>query len=340
MKKIDVEAHFYTRGFQEYLRTRKEIPREESYKGSIRLWYAPNIWEPHGAAIENRLLDLAEGRIKAMDEAGIDMQVLSLSTPGCEQFSPADGIALAKKVNDELSKVIERYPDRFVGLATLAPQSPSEAADELERAVQKLGLKGAKVHSHIGDTYLDDQRYWVIFEKSEKLGVPIYLHPMTPSSSMVTPYASYGFALAGPSLGFGAETALQAMRLIYSGIFDKYPGLKIILGHLGEGLIFWIDRIDFVFRKMWMHKEVQPKIKKLPSDYIRNNFMISTSGMFTLPAFMCALLAVGADRILFAVDYPYEKCEEAVRFIENAPISERDKEKICHLNVEKLLQLS
>lgn len=340
MKKIDVEAHFYTQEFQKYLRARKEIPREESYKGYIRLWYAPNIWEPHGLDIEEHLLDLAEGRIKAMDEAGIDMQVLSLATPGCEQFSPADGTALSKKVNDELSKVIKKYPDRFIGLATLAPQSPSEAADELERAVLKLGLKGAKVNSHIGDTYLDDRKYWVIFEKSEKLGVPIYLHPMTPSPSMVTPYASYGFALAGPTLGFGAETALQAMRLIYSGVFDQYPGLKIILGHLGEGLIFGLWRIDFAYKKQWMDNEVRPKISMPPSEYIRNNFMISTSGMFTLPAFICAFLEVGAERILLSVDYPFEKCEEAIRFIENAPISEIDKEKICHLNAEKLFKLS
>jgi len=336
MKKIDLEAHFYTREFLEYLRARKEIPREESYKGSMRLWYAPNIWEPHGPEIDERNLDLAEGRIKAMDEAGIDTQVLSLSTPGCEQFSPADGTAFSKKTNDELSKAIKRYPGRFIGLAALAPQSPGEAADELERAVKELGLKGAKVHSHIGDTYLDDERYWVIFERAEKLDVPIYLHPTTPHPSTLKAYTDYGFALAGPALGFGAETALQAMRLIYSGVFDKYPGLKIILGHLGEGLIFWIERIDFVFSKPWMDKEIQPKIKKLPSEYIRNNFIITTSGMFAVPAFLSVFMEIGADRMMFATDYPYEKTEEATRFMEKIPIADIDKEKIYHLNAERL----
>nr|MBC8274314.1 amidohydrolase [Chloroflexota bacterium] len=272
MKKIDLEAHFYTREFQKYMLARKEMPREEFYKGFIRLWYEPNVWESHGVGIEDMLLDLAEGRLRNMDEAGIDMQVLSLSLPGCEQFSPTDGTALSKKTNDELSKAVEKHSDRFIGLAALAPQSPDEAADELERAVKELGLSGAKMNSHIGPTYLDDKKYWVIFERAQKLGVPIYLHPTTPHPSMLTPYTDYGYALTGPSLGFGAETAIHAMRLIYSGVFDKYPDLKIVLGHLGEGLLFWLYRIDFDYTKPWVDEELKPKSGKLPSEYIRNNF--------------------------------------------------------------------
>jgi len=340
MKKIDVEAHFYTQEFQDYMLARKEVPREELYKGYIRLWFTPDVWEPHGHELEGRLLDLTEGRLRDMDEAGIDMQVLSLSAPGCEQFSPADGTALARKTNDELSKVVNKYPDRFIGLAALAPQNPVEAANELERAVKELGLKGAKINSHVGDTYLDNEEYWVIFERAEKLGVPIYLHPMTPCPSMLKPYTGYGFALAGPVLGFGAETALHVMRLIYSGVFDKYPGLKVILGHLGEGLIFWIYRIDFNSRKPWVDEEVRPKIKKLPSEYIRDNFFISTSGMFAVPAFMCVFSEIGADRMMFAVDYPYEQSKEAAHFMETVPISDIDKRKISHLTAEKLFNLS
>jgi len=340
MKKIDTEAHFYTREYQEYMLARKETPREESYKGYIRLWYEPNVWQPQGLGLLDSLLDLAEGRVRDMDEAGIDMQVLSLSAPGCEDFSPSDGTALSKKTNDEMSKVIKRYPDRFIGLAALAPQSPVEAADELERAVKELGLRGVKTHSHIGDTYLDDKKYWVIFERAEKLGVPIYLHPTTPNPAMLKSYSDYGFSLAGPVLGFGAETALHAMRLIYSGVFDKYPGLKIILGHLGEGLIFWIDRIDFAFKKQWMDEELRPKIKRPPSEYIKDNFIVTTSGMFAVPAFMCVFQEIGADRIMFAVDYPYEKSQEAVRFMEKVPISDIDKEKIYHLTAEKLFKIS
>jgi len=340
MRKIDLEAHFYTEEYLKYLSARKEVPKEEPYKGVSRIWYERNVWMPHGLGLMDRLLDLGEGRLRIMDEAGIDMQVLSLSTPGCEQFGPADGTAQTRKANDELSKVIKKYPDRFIGLAALAPQSPGEAADELERVVKEFGFKGAKVHSHVGDTYLDDERYWIIFERAEKLDVPIYLHPTSPRPSMLEPYTDYGFALAGPALGFGAETALQSMRLIYSGVFDKYPRLKIILGHLGEVLIFLMDRIDWIFKKPYMIKELIPKINKMPSEYIRSNFITTTSGMFAVPAFTCVFEEIGADRIMFAADYPYEKSEEAVSFMEKVPISDIDKEKICHLNAEKLFKLS
>lgn len=320
MKKIDAEAHFYTQEYQEYLRVK-----------GIEIRRVPGTFE--------RLVDLAEGRLRDMDEAGIDMQVLSLSVPGCEELTPAEGTALANKTNDELAKVVKRYPDRFIGLAALAPQSPNEAADELERAVQELGLKGVRMHSHTGDTYLDDKRYWVIFDKAEKLGVPIYLHPTIPHPAMFKAYwDDYGESLAGAALGFGAETALYAMRLMYSGVFDKYPDLKVILGHLGEGLIFWMTRIDFAFKKAWMEEE-RPKTKKPPSEYIRNNFFVTTSGMFAVPAFMCVFQEIGADRMMFAVDYPYEETEEAVHFIEQVPISDIDKEKVQHLTAEKVFKL-
>lgn len=340
MKKIDAEAHFYTKEYQDYLFSRKEMPREELYKGYIRLWYEANVWEPHGAEIEDKLLDLAEGRLRDMDKAGIDMQVLSLSTPGCEQFSPSDGMTWSKKTNDALAKAIKKYPDRFIGLAALAPQSPDEAARELERAVKELGFKGAKLNSHVKGNYLDDKKYWGIFEMAEKLGVPLYLHPNSPSPSMIKPYADYGFALAGPTLGFSVEAAVHTMRLIFSGLFDKYPGLKIILGHLGESLIFWISRIDFSFTKAWFDEEARPKIKNVPSEYIKNNFIITTSGMPAVPAFLSVFLELGADRIMFAADYPYEKSDEAVRFIEQIPISDIDKAKIQYLNAEKLFKLS
>jgi 2,3-dihydroxybenzoate decarboxylase len=340
VKKIDVEAHFYTKEYQDYLFTRKETPREEFYKDYIRLWYEPNIWEPHGPAVENRLLDLAEGRLRDMDEAGIDMQVLSLSTPGCEQFSPVDGTTFSSKTNNELAEAIKKYPDRFIGLAALAPQSPDEAARELERTVTELGFKGVKINSHVGDTYLDDKKYWAIFEVAEKLDVPIYLHPNTPISSMIQPYADYGFALAGPALGFTIEAAVHTMRLIYSGLFDTYPDLKIILGHMGEGLIHWLYRIDFSFIKPWMDEEVRPKIKKIPSRYIKDNFMVTTSGMNVMQAFLNTYLEIGADRIMFSADYPYESSNESAAFIEKVPISDTDKMKIMYLNAEKLFKIS
>jgi predicted TIM-barrel fold metal-dependent hydrolase len=340
MRIIDLEAHFYTQEYVKYLRRRKKVPREESYKGSMRLWYTTDIWEPHGPEIDDRLCDLAENRLKDMDKAGIDMQVLSLSAPGCEQFPSNVGTALTKRINNALSKATKEYPDRFIGLAALALQNPGEAANELERSVIELGLKGAKVHSHVGNTYLDDKRYWIVFEKAEKLDVPIYLHPTAPNPSMMKAYMGYGFALGGPAWGFGAETALQVMRLIYSGVFDKYPRLKIILGHLGEGLVFWINRIDFVFTKPWIDKKTQPKIKRLPSEYLRDNFAITTSGIFNTPAFLSAFMEMGAEYIMFSSDYPYENTEDSVRFINNVSVAQSDRETICHSNAEKLFKLT
>ncbi len=340
MKIIDVEAHFYTEEYQRYLQSRKEIPKEELHKGYVRLWYAPDIWEPHGPGIEDRLLEIGKGRLEIMDKAGINMQILSLSTPGCEQFEPAAGIRHAKKTNESLFKIVDKHPDRFVGLAALAPQRPDEAARELERTVKEFGFKGAKLHSHVGDAYFDDEKYWPIFETAQKLDVPVFLHPNIPSPSMLKPYIDYGFGLAGPTWGFGAEGALGIMRLLYSGVFDKHPHLKIILGHLGEGLVFWIYRIDFSFKKSWMNEETRPKIKKAPSEYLRNNFYVCNSGMYSRPAFLNVLLELGSDHMMFGGDYPYENSEEAAKFIENVPISATDKEKIGHLTAKKIFKIS
>jgi 5-carboxyvanillate decarboxylase len=339
MKKIDTEAHFYTQEYQDYLLSRKEVPREEIYKGYARLWYAPHIWEPHGLDIEDKLLDIAESRLLSMDKAGIDMQVLSLSTPGCEQFSPAEGTEFSRKTNQTLFMAINKHPERFIGLAALAPQSPDEAARELERSVKELGLRGAKINSHVGDSYLDNQKFWPIFEVAERLDVPIFLHPNTPISTSIQPYTDYGFALAGPPWGFGAEAALHALRLIYSGLFDKYPRLKIVLGHLGEGLVFWIYRIDFAFKKPWMEEEVRPNLKKTPSQYLRNNFYVNNAGMYSVPAFLNVLLEMGADHMMFAADYPYENAEEAATFMECLPFSNPDKEKILHGTAEQLFKI-
>lgn len=346
MKIIDLEAHFFTEEYLEVLRARKEVPRLETVENERhqkieQLAYGPGLILPHAGTLDY-LLDLGEGRLREMDAAGIDMQVLTLSNPGPESFDTSEAITVSKKINDELSNAIKKYSDRFIGLATLAPQDPDAAANELERAVKELNLKGAKINSHVKGEYLDDEKYWVIFEMAQKLGVPIYLHPKLPSPQMLKPYADYGFALAGASWGFAAEAGLHAMRLIFSGLFDKYPGLKIILGHLGEGLPFWLSRVDF----SWLRKPKgkvahgDPKNVKKPSDYIKNNFVMTTSGVFFQPAFICTYLALGADGIAFAVDYPYEKNREAVQFIKATPISDRDKEKISHLNAERLFKLS
>jgi 2,3-dihydroxybenzoate decarboxylase len=339
MKIIDFEAHFFTEEFVNYMWSRKELPNfatmDVGGKKEEGVWFAPGVWGPRTKNLK-ALLDLDQGRIEEMDAAGISVQVLSLAGPGCELFEPSEGTEQARRSNDRLAEAIKRHPDRFLGFAALAPQDPGGAAKELERTVKELGFKGGKINSHVrGGEYLDEEKYWVILEKAEKLGVPIYIHPRIPSPQMLKPYADYGYALAGAALGFGAETALHAMRLVMSGVFDRYPGLKIILGHLGEALPFWLDRLD---RKGITHG-VKVKLQRKPSDYIRDNFVMTFSGMFFTPAFLCVYLALGADSIVFASDYPFEPLQDATQFIEKVPICDSDKHKICYGNAEKLVNL-
>jgi len=335
MRKVDVESHFFTADFQKYLRERTEAPYEDYDGDLLRCWFTSEIWEPHGPEIEDKLIDIAGDRIKIMDAAGIDVQVLSQTCPGCDTLSTEEGTAFSRRINDALSEAVKKHPDRFVGMVSLAPQDPEAAAEELERGITKLGLRGTKINSHVHGEYLDNRKFWPIFEMAEKLDTPVYLHPGAPSPQMIAPYADYGFSLAGPPLGFGAEAALHAMRLIYGGVFDEYPKLKLILGHLGEGLIFNLHRIDFAFKRPWM-KTIRPHIQRLPSEYIMNNFWISTSGMNDEKALLFVRDKIGADRILFASDYPYEKAEEAAEFIDSVDMPENDKDLICHLNTEKL----
>lgn len=343
MKKIDLEAHFYTEEYNEYFRGRKEFPKLESIEDEKHqkidsIWYSPDLIRSKRPIISEKLLDLEEKRLEEMDAAGIDVQVISLNDPGCELFDASDAAVVARKTNDELARAIKKHPDRFIGLAAIAPQHPEEAADELERAVSDLGFRGLKIGSNVRGEYLDDQKYWVIFERAEKLGVPINIHPMVPSASILKPYADYGDTLVGPSLGYGAETALSVMRLICSGVFDKYPGLKIILGHLGEALPFWMNRLNLGWLEPPAMGKIGPKCLKKPTDYLKTNFIMTTSGLFFEPAFLCTYLALGADNIAFAIDYPFADNKTAVQFMERMPICDKDREKIYHLNAEILFK--
>ncbi|MCX8177993.1 MAG: amidohydrolase family protein [Candidatus Bathyarchaeota archaeon] len=337
MEIIDFEAHFYTKKYVETLLRNPRPPRYIRGRGGYSLQYVVNTREPHPYRLVNRLLELGGGRLSDMDDAGVTMQVLSLSAPGCEQFEASVGVKLAREVNDELSAVVEKSGGRLVGLAALAPQDPEEAADELERAVRDLGLRGWKTHSNIMGTYLDDEKYWVILDKAERLRVPIFLHPTVPRIKALS--KSYGYILSGPAFGFAFETALCAMRLILSGVFDKYPGLKLVLGHLGETMPFMLNRIDFPFIQPWVSPNLKIKLSKRPSEYFRNNFLICTSGEFQDYALTCALQAMGDSRVLFASDYPYEETKAAVERVKRLPIEEESKKRIFSLNAKRLLNL-
>lgn len=338
MKIIDFENHFFTASYLEYIRKRQKPPKETIDKEGPNMWYNDAMCSPRSFEIDNKMADLGEQRLQDMDEGGIDVEILSLSPPGIQRFDPDDGTSWARKINNELATVVKRHPERFIGLACLAPQNPAEAADEVERSATELGLRGIVLHSHARNEYLDDKKYRVIFERAARLDMPIYIHPELPSTLILPGYTDYGFELAGPVLGFAADVALHSMRLIFSGLFDQYPNLQIILGHLGEGLPFWLERIDIVAVTDW--KRSKMKIEKKPSEYIKTNFTVLTSGMHYLPAFMCAYMALGADRIAFGTDYPYAGFQKPVSFVKEAPVSEADKEKILSLNAAKLFKIS
>jgi predicted TIM-barrel fold metal-dependent hydrolase len=334
---IDLETHFATREWVEAMYANDGYPRfaDDSAKGERRLWYWPETFEPYGDRLLDRLLDLGEGRIREMDAGGVDLAVVSLTSPGAEHFTPAVGTRLAKLANDALATAIERYPDRLAGFAALAPRDPEAAAKELERAVKDLGLKGWKTHSNFGDSYIDDKRYWPILAKAAELNVPIYLHPAAP---MMGELRTYGLALAGAGFGFGVETATAMLRLIMSGAFDAFPGLKVILGHYGEGLPFLMQRIDFAFVRPHMKADADlaPDLHRVPSEYLRDNMFVTTSGNYLAAAFKCTREALGMDKILLGTDYPYEEMDQCLGFLEGLGLSDNEKGQLYHDNATAL----
>lgn len=282
-----------------------------------------------------RLSDRGEGRLHQMDSAGIDFQVLSLFDPGVQASrDAAQATNLARRANDDLAETVRANPTRFGGFAALATQDPDGAARELERAVTELGLVGALINGHSHGRYLDDPAYLGLFECAQRLGVPIYLHPTTPHPAVLDawfkPYLKDGIQLA--AWGFGVETATHALRLIYSGLFEKFPALQIILGHLGETLPFAAYRID----RYYGLGGDGGSLPRKPSEYLRENFYITTSGNFCPAAFACTLEVMGADRVMFAVDYPIDSNRAAVEFLNGLTIDESTRAKISSGNAQRL----
>lgn len=338
--KIDFEAHFYTREFVELLHARDRPPRQERVdEGTVRLWIEPSLPElfhEHASVVDERLLDLGERRLASMDEAGVDVQVLSISGPATEQLEPEVGERISRSINDALAAAIARHPDRFQGFATLAPARPEQAAEELERCVGELGFRGVMLRSHVGDGFLDEPRYRPIFRTAARLGVPVYLHPTLPHASLIGPFLGYGWALPGPGLGYGVETAVQALRLVYSGLFDELPSLQLILGHLGESLTFWLYRLDLDFTQPFLAARHRPPIERRPSEVLRENVYVTTSGNFLDSALVSVLMELGPERVLFGSDYPWESLAKAVAFVDAAPISDEDRRKLYAENALRL----
>jgi predicted TIM-barrel fold metal-dependent hydrolase len=287
-------------------------------------------------AIRQRLEDLSLLRIKEMDEAGIDIQVISHGPPGTQRMEPELAIRLARQANDRLHEAIHAHPNRFAGFAALPTPDPRAAADELERAVTKLGFRGAMVHGLTNGLFLDDKIFWPIFERAQALDVPLYMHPALPHQSVIDVYFK-DYAKEYPSFlrsgwGFTLETATQGIRLVLSGVFDAYPKLKIILGHLGESLPFSLWRIDQAFSRQ------NNRQMSFRSEFCEH-FYITTSGNFSTPALLCCIMELGVDRILFSIDWPFVENEPGVKWLEGAPLCAEDKAKIFATNAKRLLRL-
>jgi 5-carboxyvanillate decarboxylase len=288
------------------------------------------------AYIMKSLLDLGDDRIKAMDEDGIATQVCLLAGIGLQDIDPVQGNELAALANDRLAETAHKYPGRITGLAAFAPRDSARACRELERAVKILGLKGGIVNSHSLGEYLDDRKFWPIFETVQTMDVPIYIHPRDPSPQMIKPFEVFGFKVGW---SWAAEVGTHIIRLIGNGVFDQFPRLRIVIGHMGEGLPFFLDRIDN--RYFWEHEmaALPPKLKRKPSDYIRDNIVVTTSGMnFTAPLLM-TIQTLGIDNVLFAADYPFERVRESVEAVDNLAIADRDKEKLYSLNAKRVFGL-
>ncbi|MGY4103109.1 amidohydrolase family protein [Nocardia sp. R16R-3T] len=329
MKIIALEEHFATRAIWDANADHPvvRLPRLLAERGGAAV----------GKELLSQLLDLGEQRLAEMDAAGIDLQVLSHTTPGPEELAPDLSIRLAAEANNAMAQAIAAHLDRFAGFASLPMSDPAAAVKELDKAVTDLGFVGALINGHVNGRYLDDQYFWPVFEAAEALRVPVYLHPNRLPQPVID--ASYqglppviSESLAGAGWGWHVDTGLHALRLILGGVFDRFPNLKVIIGHLGETLPSMIWRVN------WMMSGISGLAKPV-KDYFTENFYLTTSGIFDYAPFAAALHAVGTDRIMFSVDYPYSRNAEGRAFFDQLPLSRPDKEKISHANAEQLLGL-
>jgi predicted TIM-barrel fold metal-dependent hydrolase len=286
------------------------------------------------------LTDTGEDRMAAMKAAGISTQVLSVPGPGAEIVSGPDGIAIAREFNDRMARLISAEPERFAAFAHLPMRSPSAAADELERAIVECGLKGALISGTIDGKFLDAREFDPVLTTAERLDVPLYIHPGVPPASVRAAYydglpgeASFGLAIAG--WGWHAETAVHILRLALSGALDRHPRLKLVIGHMGEGLPTMMERIERVFSGY-----SNTHLERNAARAIVDQVWVSTSGFSSMSAFLPALMTFGADRLLFSVDYPFGNNVAAVAFLKNLPVSPEDREKIAHKNADSILRLA
>jgi len=317
IKKIALEEHFNAVGFEDYSKA-----------------FVKHIDSADARELMARLQDFDAQRLEVMDRAGIEYVVLSQTGPGVQvEKDVSVAIARARQNNDFLAQQIAHHPDRLGGFATLPMQDPAAAAQELTRAVQDLGLKGALVNGHTHGVYYDSREYDAFWETVQKLDVPFYLHPF---DAYEMPHAYSGHPeLMGATWGWGVETGTHALRMLFGGVFDRCPEVKLVLGHMGEGLPFQRWRYDSRFA-VYPHGVT---VKRKPSEYIGSNILITTSGVCSAPTLMGAIGEMGAEAVLFSVDYPYESTELAADFIESAPMDDKTRELVCYGNAARLFKL-
>jgi len=290
-----------------------------------------------GGFVRDKLEDVGAARLKSMDDCGIDVQVLSHGAPSAQKMDAETGVRVAAGANDRLAELIQVHPDRFAGFAALPTADPGASADELERAVTKLGLKGAMIHGLTGgEHFFDKEQFWPIYERAQALDVPLYIHPAnihpTVAEIYLKDYAESFPGIMNAGWGFTMETATAGIRIVLSGVLDTYPDVQIILGHLGETLPFLLWRIDMAVNR--------PGNDGMAfRDAFCSHFHITTSGFFSDPALLCSIQEMGADRTLFAIDYPFVPNEPGPKWMERLMLNAEDKAKILHGNAEKLLKL-
>ena len=287
-----------------------------------------------GHDVNTELLDVSNSRIAAMNDAGIDLQVLSMTMPGPQGLPAAEAIKVARDANDRMAAAIQTHPERFAAFACLPTPDVAESVKELQRTVGTLGFKGAMINGHTNGEFLDDKKFWPIFEAAQAMDVPVYLHPRDPHPSAAFYFDGYP-EIASAACGFTVDTTIHFLRLIFSGVFDTFPKLTMVLGHLGEGLPFYLDRIEDHTGLAAKHRGLEKTVAQV----MRENVMVTTSGNFSAPSFRCTLDVLGIDRIIFSVDWPYESNKLGVAFLNKLGLPQSDLEKLAHGNAEKLLKL-
>lgn len=328
MKKIDFESHYYTQAFIDVVSARQEIPYYDAKTGIIYHGGGEDGYLPIGKIL-SALMELGEKRIADMDEAGIDKCFLSVSL-GIEQLETQLSKELAMANHDALAALVEKYPGRFGGYAVLPMQDIDFAVQELTRCHDQLGLFGWNAFSNFGDLRLDDEKCFPVLERAAQLSMPVYIHPAIPH---IADLHGYGPGMVTSGLGFAIDVSIALMRMIYAGIFDRLPNLKVIIGHLGECFPMVLRRTDDAQRVQSFAKKA--KNQKLPSAYFQTNVWASTSGNLLAPAFHCAKEIFGIEHILFGTDYPMERFTENVDFIESLHLPQEELERIYWRNAEE-----